>query len=77
MVEAAVGETFGVVDLLVQTDDGGHVVFPEVREVSLGGVERVTCGVLELTSDLLIYCLIFNAELRLCMESETIHAPIQ
>lgn len=43
MVEAGVSETFGVVDLLVQADNGGHVVFPEVWEVRLGGVERVTC----------------------------------
>lgn len=43
MVEAGVGETFGVVDLLVQTDDGGHVVLPEVGEVSLGGMEGITC----------------------------------
>lgn len=38
VLEAGVGEAFGVVDLLVQTDDGGHVVFPEVRKVRLGGV---------------------------------------
>lgn len=43
VVEAGVSETFGIVDLLVQTDDGGHVVFPEVWEVSLRGMERVTC----------------------------------
>lgn len=43
VVEAGVGETLAVVDLLVQTDDGGHVVLPEVREVSLRGMERVTC----------------------------------
>lgn len=43
MVEACVREAFGVVDFLVQTHDRGHVVFPEVREVGLRGVERVTC----------------------------------
>lgn len=42
VVETGIGEAFGVVDLLVQTDDRGHVVFPEVGEVRLGGVERVT-----------------------------------
>ncbi len=42
MVEAGVCEAFGVIDLLVQTDDGGHIVFPEVREVSFRGVEGVT-----------------------------------
>lgn len=43
MVEAGVREALAVVDLLVQADDGGHVVFSEVREVRLGGVEGVTC----------------------------------
>lgn len=43
VVEAGVGEALAVVDLLVQADDGGHVVFPEVRKVGLRGVQRVTC----------------------------------
>lgn len=43
VVEAGVDEALGVVDLLVQTDDGGHVVLPEVREVGLGRVEGVAC----------------------------------
>lgn len=43
VVEAGVAEALGVVDLLVEADDGRHVVFPEVGEVRLGGVERVTC----------------------------------
>lgn len=43
VVKAGVGETFGVIDLLVETDDSGHVVFPEVGEVRLRGVEGVTC----------------------------------
>lgn len=41
VVETGIGEAFGVVDLLVQTDDSSHVVFPEVGEVRLGGVQRV------------------------------------
>lgn len=44
VVEAGVGEALGVVDLLVQADDGRHVVLPEVREIRLGCVQRVTCG---------------------------------
>lgn len=43
VVEAGVGEALSVVDLLVQADDGGHAVLPEVGEVSLGRVQRVTC----------------------------------
>lgn len=43
VVEACVSEAFGIVDFLVQTDDSGHVVFSEVREVSLRGMQRVTC----------------------------------
>lgn len=44
VLEAGVGEAPGVVNLLVQTDDARHVVLPEVREVCLGGVQRVTWG---------------------------------
>lgn len=43
VVEAGVGEALSVIDLLVQADDGGHAVLPEVGEVSLGRVQRVTC----------------------------------
>lgn len=43
VVEAGVGEAFGIVDLLVQSDDGGHVVFSEIGKISLRGVQRVTC----------------------------------
>lgn len=43
VVEASVREAFGIVDLLVEADDRRHIVFPEVGEVGLGGVERVTC----------------------------------
>lgn len=45
VVEPSVSETLGIIDLLVQTDDAGHVVFPEVWEVSLRSMERVTCRV--------------------------------
>lgn len=44
VVEAGVGEAFGIVDLLVQSDDGGNVVFSEIWKVSLRGVQRVTCS---------------------------------
>lgn len=42
VIEPGVRETFGVVDLLVETDNGGDVVFAEIREVSLGRVEGIT-----------------------------------
>lgn len=43
VLEAGVSEALGVVDLLVQTHNSGHVVFPKVRKVRLGGMQRVTC----------------------------------
>ena len=42
VLEAGVGEAPGVVHLLVEPYDSGDVVLPEVREVGLGGVERVS-----------------------------------
>lgn len=42
MTEAHICETFGVVHFLVETDDGGDVVLPEVREIRFGGVKRVS-----------------------------------
>lgn len=39
--EARLGETFGVVHLLVEPDDGGDVMFPKVWDVCLRGVQRV------------------------------------
>lgn len=41
MFEAGLGEAFGVVHFLVESDDGGDVVFPKVRDVCLRGVQRV------------------------------------
>lgn len=41
MFKAGLGETFGVVHLLIKPDDGSDVVFPEVRDVCLWGVQRV------------------------------------
>lgn len=43
VLKAGVGEAPGVVDLLVQADDGRHVVFSEVGEVSFRCMQRVTC----------------------------------
>lgn len=42
MAEAHICETFGVVHFLVETDDGGDVVLPEVREIGFRGVKRVS-----------------------------------
>lgn len=42
VLEAHVSEALGIVHLLVETDDGCDVVFPEIRKVGLGGMERVT-----------------------------------
>lgn len=44
VVEAGVGESPAIIDLFVQADDGGHIVLPEVWEVSLRSVQWVTCG---------------------------------
>lgn len=41
MVEAGVRKALGVVDLLIEADDGGDIVLAKVGEISLGGVERV------------------------------------
>lgn len=42
VLKAHVGETLCVIHLLVETDDGCDIVFPEVRKVGLGGMKRVT-----------------------------------
>ena len=42
MIIASVGEPLGVVESLVETDDGGDLVMTKVREVELGGVERIS-----------------------------------
>lgn len=44
VAEACISEAFGVVDLLVKTDDSSHIVFSEVWEVSLRSMQRVTCS---------------------------------
>lgn len=41
MVEAGVCEALGIINLLIEADDGGDIVFAKVGEISLGGVERV------------------------------------
>lgn len=42
VLEAGVREAPRIVHLLVEPHDGGDVVLPEVREVGLRGVERVS-----------------------------------
>ena len=42
MLEPSVGESLGIVDLLVEPHHAGHVVEPEIGEVGLGRVQRVT-----------------------------------
>lgn len=42
MLEAGVCETPGVVHFLVESDDTRDVVFPEIRDVGLGSVQRVS-----------------------------------
>lgn len=44
VLEAGFGEAPGVVHLLVESDDRGDVVVPEVRDVGLGSVQRVAWG---------------------------------
>lgn len=41
MVEAGVCEALGVIDLLIEADDGGDIVLAKVGEISLRGVKRV------------------------------------
>lgn len=43
VVKTGIHESLGVVDLPVQTHHCRYVVFPEVREVGLRCVQRVTC----------------------------------
>lgn len=43
VVKASICEALGIIDLLVEADDGGDVVLTEVWEVSLRGVERIAC----------------------------------
>lgn len=42
MFEPGLCEALGVVHLLVESDDGGDVIFPKVWDVGLRGVQRVT-----------------------------------
>lgn len=42
VLEAHVCETLGVVHFLVEPDDGGDVVLPEVGEIGFRGVKRVS-----------------------------------
>lgn len=42
VLEAHVCETLGVVHLLVEPDDGGDVVLPEVGEIRFRGMKRVS-----------------------------------
>lgn len=42
MFEPGLCEPLGVVHLLVESDDGGDVIFPKVWDVGLRGVQRVT-----------------------------------
>lgn len=44
VVEARLHEAPRVVDLLVQSNNGRHVVFTEVGDVGLRGVEGVPCN---------------------------------
>lgn len=46
VVVASVSEPLGVVESLVETDDGGDLVMTKVWEVELGGVERISCRAL-------------------------------
>lgn len=39
--EPGLSETFGVVHLLVKSDDGRDIMFPKVWDVCLRGVQRV------------------------------------
>lgn len=41
MFEPGLCETFGVVHLLIKSDDGSDVMFPKVWDVCLRGVQRV------------------------------------
>lgn len=41
VVKASICEALGVIDLLVEADDGGDVVLAEVWEVGLRGMERI------------------------------------
>lgn len=46
MIVASVGEPLGIIESLVETDNGGDLVMTKVREVELGGVERISCRAL-------------------------------
>lgn len=43
VVKASICEALGIIDLLVEADDGGDVVLTKVWEVSLGGMEGIAC----------------------------------
>ena len=44
VVEASVGESPVVVQLLVESNDVRHVALPKVREICFRRVERITCA---------------------------------
>ena len=44
VVKACVSKSTRIINLLVETNDRRHVVFPEVWEVGLGRVQRIACN---------------------------------
>lgn len=42
MVEAGIDEPSRIIDFLVQAHDCGDIVFPEIREICLRRVQRIT-----------------------------------
>ena len=44
VIKACVRESTRIINLLVETNDGLHVVFPEVREVGFGRVQWIACN---------------------------------
>lgn len=43
VVKASICKALGVIDLLVETDNGGDAVLAEVWEVGFRGVKRIAC----------------------------------
>lgn len=43
VVKAGICEALGIVDLLVEANDGGDVVLAKVGKVGLWGMKRITC----------------------------------
>ena len=44
VVKACVRKSTRIINLLIETNNRRHVVFPEVREVGLGCVQRIACN---------------------------------